>query len=81
MKTSLPLPVSLAAAAAVATLPFSFPAAGLLALTAAMGAIISADYPQRYRGPRLPRLPVVVRVTRSPFKAPPLRTQSNRLAA
>ncbi|MEO5960578.1 MAG: hypothetical protein ABIR80_15805 [Opitutaceae bacterium] len=81
MKPFLPLPVFLAAAAALGALPFNFAAAGLLALTAAMGAVISADYSHRYRGLRLPRRQVAVRVTRTPFKAPALRTHTNRLAA
>ena len=79
---AFPLPVLAAAAAAVIALPFSAQAAGFLALTTALGAIISADYSHRYRGLRLPReTPAAARSPRVLFRAPPLCCEPNRLAA
>ena len=52
---SLPAPAIVAALTAVIALPFSVPAAGTLAITAALGAIIHADYAQRKNRLRLPR--------------------------
>ena len=52
---SFPVPAIAAAAAAVAVLPFSLPAAGMLALTAGLGGIIHADYVLRCHRVRLPR--------------------------
>lgn len=75
---SFALPIPLTALAALASLPFSGAAAGLLMLTAALGAIISIDYPRRYRS-----LPVPRRARRShrTFCAPPLCNEPHRLAA
>jgi hypothetical protein len=65
---SFPLPAFVAAIAAVSALPFSAAAAGTLFLTAALGAIIHADYVQRCRRVRLPRLAVThIRRTQAPF--------------
>lgn len=75
---SFPLPVLVTALAALASLPFSGAAAGLLMLTAALGTIISVDYPQRYRGLRVPRR---ARGARATFRAAPLCTEPHRLAA
>ena len=81
MKT-ISLPVLAATAAALVALPFSFAAASLLGLTAALGAIIRADYSHRYRGLRLPRRPIgASRFATITFRAPPLCTEQNRLAA
>jgi hypothetical protein len=81
MKT-VSLPVLVATAAALAALPFNFAAASLLALTAALGAIIRADYSHRYRGLPLPRRPKgESRFATVTFRAPPLGTEQNRLAA
>lgn len=81
MKT-VSLPVLLATAAALIALPFSFAAAGMLALTAALGAIIRADYSHRYRGLPLPRRALgASRFATITFRAPPLCTEPNRLAA
>ena len=52
---SLPAPALVAALTAVIALPFSLPAAGTLAVTAALGAIIHADYAQRNNRVRFPR--------------------------
>lgn len=65
--------------AAVASLPFSGAAAGMLMLTAALGAIISIDYPRRYRGLAVPRQPR--RERRATFRAPALCSELNQLAA
>jgi hypothetical protein len=65
---SFPLPALAAAIAAVIALPFSAAAAGTLLLTAALGAIIHADYAQRCQRVRLPRLAVAhIRRTQAPF--------------
>jgi hypothetical protein len=53
---SFPPPAIIAAFAAVIALPFSVAAAGTLLLTASLGFIIHADYVQRQRRVRLPRL-------------------------
>lgn len=53
---SFPLPALVAALAAAAALPFSLAAAGTLLFTAALGAIVHADYVQRRNRVRLPRL-------------------------
>lgn len=71
-------------AAAFYALPMSLAAAGTLLFAAALSAIICIDYPQRYRGLRLPKrvcLPKAVAKTRPVFKAPPLPAEANRLAA
>ena len=67
---SLPAPALVAALAAVIALPFSAPAAGTLFFTAALGFIIHADYAQRMRRVRLPRLTPKLRTsnTRTPFR-------------
>ena len=52
---SIPAPAIVAALTAVIALPFSLPAAGTLAFSAALGAIIHADYAQRKNRLRLPR--------------------------
>jgi hypothetical protein len=52
---TLPIPALIAATTAVIALPFSLPAAGTLLVTAALGAIIHADYVQRRTRIRLPR--------------------------
>lgn len=77
---SFPFPVILAASATLIALPFSFAAAALLAVTTGLGAIICADYPQRYRGLRVPRRQTAKRIV---FRAPPLvvAVEPNRLAA
>jgi hypothetical protein len=78
LMNSFPRPALVAALAAVIALPFSFAAAGTLLLTAALGAIIHADYVLRYNRIRLPRR-VVVRDTsntRSSF-----RGEEHQLAA
>ncbi len=77
MKT-FPLPVILASASAVASLPFDGTTSAMLALTAGLGAILSVDYARRYRGLPLPRR---ARVAPVRFKAPPLCCENNRLAA
>ena len=67
MKT-FPLPALIAALAAAVALPFSAAAAGTLLFTAALGSIIHADYVQRRRRVRLPRLAVAhIRRTQAPF--------------
>lgn len=53
---SLPPPAIVAAITAVIALPFSLAAAGTLLITAGLGFIIHADYVQRCRRVRLPRL-------------------------
>lgn len=53
---SFPPPAIVAAFAAVIASPFSIAAAGTLLLTASLGFIIHADYVQRLRRVRLPRL-------------------------
>ena len=75
---SFPIPVVAAVLAAVVAIPFSAAATGTFLLTAALGAIIHADYVQRNRRIRLPKRTVQARTfgTRSPFRAEP-----NRLAA
>jgi hypothetical protein len=66
---SLPVPAIIAALAAVIALPFSAAAAGTFFLTASLGFIIHADYAQRMKRVRLPRLSVQPRPskTRTPF--------------
>jgi hypothetical protein len=79
---AFPLPVLAAAAATAIALPFSAQAAGFLALTTALCAIVSADYSHRYRGLRLPRQTTAAsRAPRAIFRAPPLCCEPNRLAA
>ena len=74
---SIPRPVSAAAITAALALPFSLPAAGTLLFTAAFGLIIRADYVQRHRRVRLPRLAVpCIPRTRAPFGR-----EEHRLAA
>lgn len=70
-------------AAAGYALPVSAAAAGCLLFVAGLAAIIAIDYPQRYRGLRLPRRPIAVRrpTSKPVFRAPPLRVEPNRLAA
>lgn len=75
---SFPLPVPVTVLAAAASLPFSGAAAGMLMLTAALGAIISVDYSRRYRGLAVPRRPRQPQVT---FRPPPLCCEPNQLAA
>jgi hypothetical protein len=53
---TLPAPAIVAAITAVVALPFSLSAAGTFLVTAALGAIIHADYVQRRTRIRLPRL-------------------------
>jgi hypothetical protein len=53
---SFPLPAVVAAFAAVAALPFSLAGSGTLLFTAALGFVIHADYAQRCRRIRLPKL-------------------------
>lgn len=67
---TLPIPAIVAATTAVIALPFSLPAAGTLFLTAALGAIIHADYVQRRTRIRLPRLSTRPQTchTYSPFR-------------
>ena len=67
---SLPAPALVAALAAVIALPFSVAAAGTLLLTASLGFIIHADYAQRMKRIRLPRLTPKLRTsnTRTPFR-------------
>ncbi len=74
MKT-LPLPALAAAVAALAALPFSLAAAGTLFVTAGLGAVIHADYVQRRRLVRLPRLAAPAAAAR--FAG----TEAHRLAA
>ncbi len=74
MKT-LPLPALAAAVAALAALPFSLAAAGTLFVTAGLGAVIHADYVQRCRRVRLPRLAAPAAAAR--FAG----TEAHRLAA
>lgn len=76
MKT-LPIPALVAAAAALLALPFSAAAAGTLLLTAALGAIIHADYVLGARRPALPRC----RKSRAPFEVYAVATETHRLAA
>lgn len=79
---SFPLPLRIAAVAALVASPVNLAAAGTFGLTAALGAIIVADYSQRYRGLRVPRRQVAPAVApRAVFRAPPLRCEPNRLAA
>jgi hypothetical protein len=75
---SLPPPALVAALAAVIALPFSAAAAGTLFFTASLGFIIHADYAQRKKRVRLPRLTLKLRNsnTRTPF-----RDESHPLAA
>ena len=75
---SFPRPAIVAAIAAAIALPFSIAAAGTLALTAALGVIIHADYALRYNRVRLPRLPIAGTTsdTRSSF-----RGEQHQLAA
>lgn len=68
-------PILLAAAGIVVALPFSLEAAGLLAFTAGLGAIIRVDYPRRYRGLPIPRRSLV------PAHSTKFRLEPNRLAA
>lgn len=83
MKKFFPLPPLLAAAGAIVALPFDLSAAGFLAVTAGLGAVICLDYTHRYRGLRLPKQTrrSVVAVRTHVFRAPPLRVETNRLAA
>ena len=53
---SLPSPAVVAALTALVALPFSTVAAGTLFVTAALGFVIHADYVQRHKRIRLPRL-------------------------
>src|SRR5688572_25832678 len=78
LMNSFPAPAIVAALAAVITLPFSVAAAGTLFLTASLGVIIHADYVQRHKRVRLPRLSPKARMstTRSPF-----RGEAHQLAA
>ena len=67
---SFPPPAIVAALAAVVALPFSAAAAGTFLITAALGSIIHADYVQRVKRVRLPRLsvqPPRPAKTRTPF--------------
>ena len=75
---SFPAPALVAALAAVIALPFSVPAAGTFFFTASLGFIIHADYAQRMKRIRLPRLTPTLRTsnTRTPF-----RDESHPLAA
>lgn len=74
---SFPPPAIAAAAAALVALPFSAAAAGTLLFTAALGSIIHADYVQRCRRVRLPRLAV------TPIRRPavPFVRECHQLAA
>lgn len=78
MKT-FPLPLVATGIAGLLALPFSVAGALLLGLTAGLGAIIWADYTARYRGLPLPRRQL--RRFKVVFRAPPLCTEPNRLAA
>lgn len=75
---SFPLPVLVAALAAAAALPFSPAAAGTLLFTAALGAIVHADYVQRRNRIRLPKL--APRPDASGTR-PPTRGENHPLAA
>ena len=75
---TLPIPAIIAALAALAALPFSTAAAGTLLFTAALGAVIHADYVQRQRRIRLPRQ--TVRPASSNTRTP-LRGEPHPLAA
>jgi hypothetical protein len=70
-------------AAAGYALPVSFEAAATLVFVAGLGAVICLDYPQRYRGLRVPRRAAVAAAPRPRriFRAPPLRVEPHRLAA
>ncbi len=69
---SLPLPSLAAALAAALALPFSAAAAGTLLFTAGLGAVIHADYVQRCRRVRLPKLAAARgATTRSPLCCEP----------
>lgn len=60
---SFPVPVLAAAAAGLVALPFHAAAAGTLLFTASLGIIIHADYVQRHRRVRLPKLAATAPVT------------------
>ena len=78
MNSSLPRPALVAALAAALALPFSIAAAGTLLLTAALGAIIHADYVLRHNRVRLPRLAVVRKTSDT---RPTFRGEEHPLAA
>lgn len=78
MKT-FPVPALVAAAAALATLPFSLAAAGTLFLTAGLGVIIHADYVLRHRRTPLPRYQW--READAQIHAFAVQTEQHRLAA
>jgi hypothetical protein len=78
MNSSLPRPALVAAFAAALALPFSIAAAGTLLLTAALGAIIHADYVLRHKRVRLPRLAIVRKTSDT---RPTCRDQEHPLAA
>lgn len=70
--------------AGACALPFSVAAAGTLLFAASIGAIISIDYSQRYRGLRMPRRVIGAEAPakrRTTFHAPPLCVEPNQLAA
>lgn len=75
---SLPAPALVAALAAAVALPFSLPAAGMLALTAGLGVIVHQDYVLRCRRVRLPRKP---KKPNSAGTQLPFRGESQPLAA
>jgi hypothetical protein len=68
---TFPAPALIAALAAVIALPISPVAAGTLFFTASLGFIIHADYAQRMKRIRLPRLAPKLRTsnTQTPFRA------------
>jgi hypothetical protein len=75
---TLPTPAIIAATTAVIALPFSLPAAGTLFVTAALGAIIHADYVQRRTRVRLPRLSTRPQTSNT---CSPFRGEVHQLAA
>lgn len=77
---SFPVPVLAAAAAGFIALPFSAPAAGTLLFTASLGIIIHADYVQRHRRIRLPKL-AATQVAPVAATAPAAVTEQHPLAA
>jgi hypothetical protein len=75
---AFPLPVRIAALAALVALPFNGEASATLLICTGLAAIASIDYPRRYRGLCVPRRP---RTAAAVFRAPPIATERDRLAA
>jgi hypothetical protein len=73
---SFPLPASIAALAALVSLPFSAAAAGTLFMTAALGGIIHTDYVLRRQ-----RLPMQLFASLAPESVAPSGSEDRALAA